>query len=102
MSQYGFFFHIDWKLSGNPFITKGGTLIPVVQEAIKNFTGFETILSTSGGTSDGRFIAPMGIEVVELGPTNRTIHKVNEAIPVKEIEDLSNIYELILKKIFKT
>ena len=95
-------FHINWKLSGNPFITKGGTLIPVVQEAIKNFTGLETILSTSGGTSDGRFIAPMGIEVVELGPTNRTIHKVNEAIPVKEIEDLSNIYELILKKIFKS
>ena len=95
-------FQIDWKLSGNPFITKGGTLIPVVQEAIKNFTGLETILSTSGGTSDGRFIAPMGIEVVELGPTNRTIHKVNEAIPVKEIEDLSNIYELILKKIFKS
>ena len=94
-------FHIDWKLSGNPFITKGGTLIPVVQETIKNFTGLETILSTSGGTSDGRFIAPMGIEVVELGPTNRTIHKVNEAIPVKEIEDLSNIYELILRKIFK-
>ena len=95
-------FHIDWKLSGNPFITKGGTLIPAVQEAIKNFTGLETILSTSGGTSDGRFIAPMGIEVVELGPTNQTIHKVNEAIPVKEIEDLSNIYELILKKIFKS
>ena len=95
-------FHIDWKLSGNSFITKGGTLIPVVQESIKNFTGLETILSTSGGTSDGRFIAPMGIEVVELGPTNRTIHKVNEAIPVKEIEDLSNIYELILKKIFKS
>ena len=95
-------FHIDWKLSGNPFITKGGTLIPAVQKAIKNFTGLETILSTSGGTSDGRFIAPMGIEVVELGPTNRTIHKVNEAIPVKEIEDLSNIYELILNKIFKS
>ena len=95
-------FQIDWKLSGNPFITKGGTLIPAVQEAIKNFTGLETILSTSGGTSDGRFIAPMGIEVVELGPTNQTIHKINEAIPVKEIEDLSNIYELILKKIFKS
>ena len=95
-------FQIDWKLSGNPFITKGGTLIPAVQEAIKNFTGLETILSTSGGTSDGRFIAPMGIEVVELGPTNQTIHKINEAIPVNEIEDLSNIYELILKKIFKS
>ena len=94
-------FDIDWRLSGNPFITQGGTLIPVVQQAIKNLMGFNTELSTSGGTSDGRFIAPMGIEVVELGPTNRTIHKVNEAIPVKELEDLSNIYESILMKIFK-
>ena len=63
--------------------------------------GFDTKLSTSGGTSDGRFIAPLGIEVVELGPTNRTIHKVNEAIPVKELEDLSSIYELVLMKILK-
>ena len=73
----------------------------MVQQAIKNLMGFNTELSTSGGTSDGRFIAPMGIEVVELGPTNRTIHKVNEAVPVKELEDLSNIYESILMKIFE-
>ncbi|MEC8299675.1 MAG: succinyl-diaminopimelate desuccinylase [Pseudomonadota bacterium] len=95
-------FDLDWKLSGNPFITRGGTLIPVVQQAIKDFMGFDTKLSTSGGTSDGRFIRPMGIEVVELGPTNRTIHKVNEAVHIKELEDLSNIYESILMKIFKS
>ena len=94
-------YDIQWKLSGDPFITKGGTLIPLVQQAIKNFMGFDTKLSTSGGTSDGRFIAPLGIEVVELGPTNRTIHKVNEAIPVRELEDLSKIYESVLMKILK-
>jgi succinyl-diaminopimelate desuccinylase len=89
-------YRIDWKLSGPPFLTTGGSLIPAVQRAIKNRLNIETELSTSGGTSDGRFIAPRGIEVVELGPCNATIHKVNEQIPVAELEQLSLVYGDIL------
>ncbi|MBA57791.1 MAG: succinyl-diaminopimelate desuccinylase [Gammaproteobacteria bacterium] len=94
-------FYINWTLSGNPFITKGGKLIATTKKAIKDRTGIETTLSTSGGTSDGRFISPLGTEVVELGPLNRTIHKVNEAVSIEELDNLSIIYERILGDIFK-
>lgn len=90
-------FEIDWSLSGPPFLTDGGQLVSAVQTAIRETTGLTTELSTSGGTSDGRFIAPRGIEVVELGPTNATIHKVNEQIAVEELETLSKIYRRILE-----
>ena len=76
--------------TGNP------GLIPAVQAAILNRSGLDTELSTSGGTSDGRFIAPRNVEVVELGPCNATIHKVNEQVSVKDLEALSVIYEDIL------
>ncbi len=89
-------FEIDWKLSGPPFLTEGGRLIPAVQEAIRTQMNLETELSTSGGTSDGRFIAPRGIEVVELGPRNATIHKVNEQVSVKSLHQLTDIYEQIM------
>ena len=92
-------YQITWKLSGPPFLTTGGALIPAVQRAIKNRLNFETELSTSGGTSDGRFIAPRGIEVVELGPCNATIHKVNEQIPTAELELLSLVYHDILAEL---
>lgn len=89
-------FEIDWKLSGPPFLTTGGALIPAVQQAIQSRLGFDPELSTSGGTSDGRFIAPRGVEVVELGPRNATIHKVNEQISTAELDQLSSLYEDIL------
>jgi len=87
---------LEWQLSGNPFITAEGVLTDAVSRAIESVTGLTTQLSTSGGTSDGRFIAPTGAEVVEIGPCNRTIHKVNECVSLADLEDLSRIYEGIL------
>ena len=87
---------VDWKLSGPPFLTAGGKLIPAVQTVIKNVCGIDTELSTSGGTSDGRFIAPRGVEVVELGPRNATIHKINECVSLKDLDKLSMVYEALL------
>ena len=87
---------VDWKLSGPPFLTAGGKLIPAVQTVIKNVCGIDTELSTSGGTSDGRFIAPRGVEVVELGPRNATIHKINECVSLKDLDKLSRVYEALL------
>jgi len=90
-------YDLDWSLSGAPFLTTGGDLIPAVQTAIKKVTGLETELSTSGGTSDGRFIAPSGAELVELGPRNETIHKVNECVSLADLNQLSVIYQHILE-----
>ncbi len=74
-------------------------LIPAVVESIRNITGTETELSTSGGTSDGRFIAPTGTEVVELGVRNATIHKVNEQVSIAELTQLTRVYQDILERI---
>ena len=92
-------YHIDWKLSGNPFLTEKGVLVDACENAIKKVTGTKTTLSTSGGTSDGRFIAPMGAEVVELGVLNATIHQVNENVAIADLEKLTQIYELILENL---
>ncbi|MDG2175220.1 MAG: succinyl-diaminopimelate desuccinylase [Gammaproteobacteria bacterium] len=90
---------LEWQLSGNPFITAKGILTDAVSAAIRDITGVETQLSTGGGTSDGRFIAPNGTEVVEIGPCNKTIHKINEEVLVADLERLSAIYESILQKL---
>lgn len=89
-------YQIDWKLSGLPFLTASGPLRSACQTAITEITGHAPILSTSGGTSDGRFIAPSGAEVVELGPCNQTIHQINECVSLEELETLANVYERIL------
>ncbi|MCZ6503746.1 MAG: succinyl-diaminopimelate desuccinylase [Gammaproteobacteria bacterium] len=98
LEKYDFKYQIDWSLSGEPFITEGGELIPVVQSCLRESVGIETELSTSGGTSDGRFIAPYGAQVVELGPCNKTIHKIDECVSIKELQQLSRIYSAILQK----
>ena len=98
LENYNFEYHLDWSLSGEPFITEGGELIPAVQSCLKESLGIETELSTSGGTSDGRFIAPYGAQVVELGPCNKTIHKINECVSIKELQQLSRLYTSILQK----
>jgi len=85
-------FDIEWVLSGEPFLTENGALLEATQEAIKTVTGMTTELSTSGGTSDGRFIATLGCQVLELGPVNATIHKVNECVKVDDLDILSDIY----------
>ncbi len=92
-------FEIDWHLSGRPFITQGGELIPAIQASIQDVLGIETELSTSGGTSDGRFIAPMGTQVVELGPSNETIHKVNECVATNDLLQLSRVYTTLLERL---
>ena len=89
-------FDLEWKISGSPFLTKNGELIDIVSRAISKETGVDTVSSTSGGTSDGRFIAPTGAQVVELGPVNESIHKTNECIALGVPHQLSNIYYRIL------
>jgi len=89
----------DWVLSGLPFLTPGGTLVDAVCSAVKTVQGFETKLSTAGGTSDGRFIAPTGAQVVELGPLNATIHKVDECVAVDDLDKLSAMYQHVLEKL---
>jgi len=99
LDQHTTEWNIDWILSGNPFITAEGSLVNAVQASILDITGRETELSTSGGTSDGRFIAPTGAQVVELGPVNATIHKVNECVKASDLDLLSDIYENVLARL---
>jgi len=89
-------FEIDWNLSGNPFITGRGQLVTATSDAIRKVCGRDTELSTSGGTSDGRFIAPTGAEVLELGPCNATIHQIDENVSVAELDLLTDVYEELL------
>ncbi len=89
-------FDIDWTLGGLPFLTTPGTLVKAVQEAILEVTGFQTELSTTGGTSDGRFIAQTCPQVIELGPPNATIHKIDEHVALADIEPLKDIYKKVL------
>ena len=91
-------YDIHWKLSGQPFLTPEGKLVSACQQAIKSVTGTDTTLSTSGGTSDGRFIAPTGAQVVELGVRNATIHQVDEKVEVDDLGKLAQIYEGILER----
>lgn len=94
--KYDFKYNLQWRLSGNPFLTTNGALIDAAHAAIKQVTGFETLDDTGGGTSDGRFIAPTGAQVIELGPLNESIHKINENVSVDDLEILSEIYETML------
>tara|TARA_B100000029_G_scaffold482481_1_gene532577 strand:+ start:259 stop:1407 length:1149 start_codon:yes stop_codon:yes gene_type:complete len=102
IDQLGIDCDITWRNAGNPFFTHKGTLSDALSKAINEHTGIEPDLSTSGGTSDGRFIAPHGIDVVEFGPLNKTIHKVNEEVSIGDIPTLEKIYyrtaELLLEK----
>jgi succinyl-diaminopimelate desuccinylase len=92
-------YEIQWHLSGEPFLTNQSELIDLVSDSVKEETGETPIKSTAGGTSDGRFIAPTGAQVVELGPSNQTIHKINECIEIADLEKLTRIYEKILTKL---
>ena len=90
-------YEIEWKLSGLPYLTKKDNLKDVVVHSIKNITGYTPDLNAKGGTSDGRFIAKMGTEIVELGPLNETIHQIDEHVKISEIFTLKDIYTDILK-----
>jgi succinyl-diaminopimelate desuccinylase len=96
LDRHGLEYELSWRLSGAPFVTEGGALVEAVQRAVTRVVGVPPRPDTGGGTSDGRFIAPTGAQVVELGPLNGTIHKVNECIPVADIERLSSLYQTVL------
>ena len=97
--RFCFDYEISWRLSGNPFLTSGGVLIEAAHTAIKKVTGLDTLDDTGGGTSDGRFIAPTGAEVIELGPLNESIHKINENVPVADLQPLADIYQQMLMEL---
>jgi succinyl-diaminopimelate desuccinylase len=99
LDRHGLDYRIRWHLSGEPFLTDQGALLSAVQKSILNVAGIETRLSTAGGTSDGRFIAPLGTQVVELGPVNATIHKVDEQVRAGDLDSLSAMYEGIMERL---
>ncbi len=99
LNEHELEYDITWRLSGHPFLTKQGQFIDKVRESIFEVTGYEAQTSTSGGTSDGRFIAPYGVEVIELGPTNATIHQTNEHLAADELIVLTDIYYKILESL---
>lgn len=92
-------FELNWQLSGSPFLTPSGKLISVCQAVVEEITLVKPRLSTDGGTSDGRFIAPTGTEVIEIGPCNQTIHSANECVNIKDLDKLSKIYEKIIERL---
>jgi succinyl-diaminopimelate desuccinylase len=96
LDKHGLSYDLQWELSGQPFRTASGQLLEAVQRAIFDVTGYQTTLSTSGGTSDGRFIAPTGTQVIELGPLNATIHQIDECVSTADLDTLSEIYETLL------
>jgi len=95
-------YQLDWQLSGNPFLTPEGALVAATRAAVQEVMAITPELSTGGGTSDGRFIAPTGAEVVEIGPVNATIHKSNECIELVELDRLEAIYQRILARLLLT
>ncbi|MDE2416319.1 MAG: succinyl-diaminopimelate desuccinylase [Burkholderiales bacterium] len=99
LDQHGLDYELAWTVGGLPFLTTPGPLVDAVRQAIRDETGLETQLSTTGGTSDGRFIAQICPQVIELGPPNATIHKVDEYVELADIEPLKNIYRRVLENL---
>lgn len=99
LDRHNFEYEINWALSGQPFLTDRGSLVNACVDSIRAVSGIETELSTAGGTSDGRFIAPTGAQVLELGPCNATIHKVDEQIAAADLDTLTAMYEGILERL---
>lgn len=99
LDKHGLKYEANFNLSGQPFLTAEGPLVEAAQSAILSVTGEATQLSTAGGTSDGRFIAPTGAQVVELGPVNATIHKVDECVKAEDLDKLKEMYREILRRL---
>lgn len=99
LDRHGVDYDVEWTFSGLPFLTPVGELVNAATQAIQDVTGTQAELSTSGGTSDGRFIAPTGAQVLELGVLNATIHQINEHVDVADLEPLAEIYEKILENL---
>jgi succinyl-diaminopimelate desuccinylase len=101
LARHGIDYRLEWTLSGRPYLTRGRRLVEALRAAIRAELGVEAALSTSGGTSDGRFIAATGAEVVEFGPLNTTIHKVNEHVSVEDPARLARVYLKVIENIFE-
>lgn len=99
LDRYNVHYDIEWTVSGQAFLTPEGELVDATCKAIKDTCGYDTELSTAGGTSDGRFIAPTGTQVIELGPLNATIHQINEHVNTDDLDTLSDVYEKILENL---
>ena len=100
LDRYGLDWHVDWHDSGQPFLAPpDGTLRQTVIEVCRQLTGIDPEQSTGGGTSDGRFIAPLGVEVIELGPVNATIHKIDECVSVADLEQLAGLYQAMCARL---
>ena len=99
LDKHGLDYEVEWKLSGQPFLTDRGALVDATVAAIRDGLSRDTELSTAGGTSDGRFIAPTGAQVVELGPVNATIHKVDEHTDIAELDALTGVYRRVLENL---
>ncbi|MCF6436157.1 succinyl-diaminopimelate desuccinylase [Pseudoalteromonas sp. MMG022] len=99
LQNHGLDYELNWIVNGLPFLTEPGQLLDVTLSAIEEVTGIESTPETSGGTSDGRFIAQTGCKVIELGPINATIHQLNECVSIQDLENLALIYERILEKL---
>ncbi|MCY4450552.1 MAG: succinyl-diaminopimelate desuccinylase [Immundisolibacterales bacterium] len=102
LERHGLRWSIEWEHSAAPFITRGGRLVEAAKSAVREVSGVEPTLSTAGGTSDGRFVAPTGAEVIELGPVNATIHQVDERVACADLDRLSRMYEGILDRLLAT
>jgi len=102
LDKHGLDYELRWTIGGQPFLTEPGDLLDAISAAIKAETGLTTELSTTGGTSDGRFIAPLGVQVVECGPPNAMIHKIDEHLRLQDIEPLKNIYRRTLENLAGT
>lgn len=99
LNQYDLRYDLEWSLSGEPFLTVPGALLDAVKYSIEAVTGQQPAVSTGGGTSDGRFIAPSGAQVVEVGHINETIHQCNERVKLADIPRLTEIYQGILNRL---
>lgn len=99
LTRHGLQYELEWNLSGLPFLTPRGELVDATVAAVQQVAGLTAQLSTSGGTSDGRFIAPTGSQVIELGPSNATIHKIDECVKTEDLDKLSLMYEHILQNL---
>lgn len=99
LTRHGLDYELNWTLSGEPFLTDTGRLLDAAVEAIAAVNGAKPQLLTTGGTSDGRFIAPTGAEVIELGPVNATIHKVNECVKASDLDLLADMYQGVLERL---
>ena len=99
LDRHNLDYDLKWTFNGQPFLTDSGALLAATEKAIEKVSGRKTQLSTAGGTSDGRFIAPTGAQVLELGPPNATIHKINECVKVDDLIQLEAMYFHILENL---